>query len=143
MVSVSNETPDETAGRLRGVIAAAELTVFDGAWSFQESPIHQPPELTREVLAVVRDEDAWSWLAPAGASAHEEFALFSFHFPAGLDNSGFVGWLASELKRALGTGVFVVCGQNSARGGVYDYWGCPVDLGADALAVIKRLRGER
>jgi len=42
-----------------------------------------------------------------------------------LDNSGFVGWLATHMKRSLGTGVFVVCGQNSARGGIFDYWGCP------------------
>ena len=44
-----------------------------------------------------------------------------FHFPAGVDNSGFVGWLASHLKVVLGTGVLVVCGFNSQRGGVFDY----------------------
>ncbi len=49
-------------------------------------------------------------------------------------NSGFVGWLACWLKRELGTGVVVVCGQNSRRGGVYDYWGCPAHLCEQATA---------
>ncbi|MBA3339895.1 MAG: hypothetical protein H0T54_09185, partial [Geodermatophilaceae bacterium] len=69
----------------------------------------------------------------------------SFHFPYGLDNSGFVGWLGSVLKHELGTGVFVVCGQNSRRGGIYDYWGCPAQLRHEAARVIEELRvtGER
>ena len=54
------------------------------------------------------------------------------HFDPALDNSGFVGWLASHLKAVLGTGVFVVCGQNGARGGIFDYWGCPIRV-ADAV----------
>ncbi|WP_418115082.1 DUF6196 family protein [[Actinomadura] parvosata] len=33
-----------------------------------------------------------------------------------------------------------VCGSNRARGGIYDYWGCPVGLRDDALAVIRELR---
>ncbi|MFC5235901.1 DUF6196 family protein [Pseudonocardia zijingensis] len=28
------------------------------------------------------------------------------------DDSGFVGWLASRIKAATGSGLFVVCGQN-------------------------------
>ncbi|MHA3701197.1 DUF6196 family protein [Jatrophihabitans sp. YIM 134969] len=142
-MSISAETPAETEHRLRRVIAAADLVVLDGAWAFGESPLDRPPQLRPELVAVVRDEDSWSWLAPAGPDAVEVFALFSFHFPAGLDNSGFVGWLATELKRRLGTGVFVICGQNSGRGGVYDYWGCPHELRTEAAAVIEELRTTR
>lgn len=69
--------------------------------------------------------------------------LLSFHFPSELDNSGFVGWLAGLLKRELGTGVFVVCGQNSRRGGIYDYWGCPAQLRGGAAHVIQQLRAVR
>jgi len=143
MVSVSQETIEETERRLKGVIAAADLVVLDGEWAFKESPLEQPPTLTSDVLAVVRDEDRWSWLAPAETDAAEQFALFSFHFPPALDNSGFVGWLATELKRRLGTGVFVICGQNTARGGIYDYWGCPVELRDQARQVLDDLRGDR
>lgn len=117
MVSISRETPEQIQGRLREVITEAELVVLDGDWAFQEAPLGDPPALTADVLAAVRDEDRWSWLRAAGIGAPEPFAVFSFHFPPELDNSGFVGWLATELKRRLGTGVFVVCGQNSARGG--------------------------
>ena len=139
MVDVSHETAEATKRRLRSVIAEADLVALEGAWSFQESPLDQPPSLTTDLLAVVRDEDTWSWLARSTTET-EQFALFSFHFPPHQDNSGFVGWLASELKQRLGTGVFVICGQNSSRGGVYDYWGCPIPLRAQARQVLDELR---
>lgn len=143
MVSISEESHDETEQRLRRVIVAAELVMFDGEWSFFEAPLSQPPTLTADLLAVVRDEDRWSWLAPGGATDGERFAVFSFHFPPGVDNSGFVGWLATEFKRRLGTGVFVICGQNSDRGGIYDYWGCPAQVRAQAIQVLDELRAVR
>ena len=142
MVNISRETSEQTEQRLRRVIAAAELVFLDGMWAFRETPLDQPPTLSPKLLAVVRDEDSWSWLAPADPDAAEPFALFSFHF-TDLDNSGFVGWLATELKRRLGTGVFVICGQNSGRGGVYDYWGCPFQLRDEATQVLEDLRAAR
>jgi hypothetical protein len=53
-----------------------------------------PASQLPEALAFVRDEDAWSVLAPAETGAREPIGVFVFHFPPGLDNSGFVGWLA-------------------------------------------------
>ncbi|MFD2024572.1 DUF6196 family protein [Promicromonospora aerolata] len=145
MVSISSETAEQIEQRLVQVISEAELVVHDGSWWFEES--EHPPVLTPQVLAVVRDEDVWSSLVPArddaqagGPAEPERFGLFSFHFPHAADNSGFVGWLASHLKQELGTGVFVVCGSNTARGGIFDYWGCPVSLLDDAVAVVERLR---
>ncbi|WP_116041285.1 DUF6196 family protein [Amycolatopsis palatopharyngis] len=142
MVSISAESAAETDQRLRAVIAAAELVVHDGSWQFRESPLAEPPELGPEVLAVVRDEHTWSRLVPAEASEPdtEVFGLVSFHFPGGIDNSGFVGWLAGTLKARLGTGVFVVCGYNSGRGGVFDYTGFPIAVRDDVLRVIRELR---
>jgi hypothetical protein len=148
MVSISIETAEQIEARLVEVISEAELVVHDGYWWFEESV--DPPVLTPETLAVVRDEDVWSSLVPApaegvadtaaGATAAERFGLFSFHFPQAADNSGFVGWLASHLKHELGTGVFVVCGSNTSRGGIFDYWGCPDILLDEAVAVVERLR---
>ncbi|MGK5553630.1 DUF6196 family protein [Actinomadura kijaniata] len=142
MVSVSRETAEQTERRLRRVIARADLLVRDGAWCFEESPLDRPPALTADTLAVVRDEDSWSRLVPSAGEGGdaERFGVFSFHFPDGLDNSGFVGWLAGRLKASLGTGVFVVCGSNRDRGGIYDHWGCPVDLLDEAVAVVEELR---
>lgn len=141
MVSVSAETAERTEERLRRVIARAELVVHDGVWYFEESPADRPPALTDATLAVVRDQESWSRLVPLthGDESVERFGVFSFHFPEDMDNSGFVGWLATRLKAELGTGVFVVCGSNRARGGIYDYWGCPVHLLDEALAVVARL----
>jgi hypothetical protein len=51
-----------------------------------------------------------------------------------------VGWLASILKRNLGTGVFVVCGQNSRRGGIFDYWGVPLAMRNEAMSLLNELR---
>jgi hypothetical protein len=140
MVSISQESPEQTEQRLRQVLAAANLVAFSGEWSFFEAPLTEPPTLNPDVLAVVRDEDRWSWLAPADATSGERFALFSFHFPSGMDNSGFVGWLATQFKHRLGTGVFVICGQNSDRGGIYDYWGCPVQLRTQAAQLLHDLK---
>jgi len=142
MVSVSIETAEQTEQRLRREIAQADLVVHDGVWCFEESPADQPPTLTAETLAVVRDQESWSRLVPLTQEGDdvERFGIFSFHFADHVDNSGFVGWLATHLKVELGTGVFVVCGSNRARGGIYDYWGCPIDLLDQAIAVVRTLR---
>jgi len=140
MVSVSKETAEQTRERLGRVLGQAEFVVLPGAWAFVESPASEPPVLDAEVLAVVRDDDSWSVLRPdEGDQSAESFGVFSFHFTEGLDNSGFVGWLATELKAELGTGVAVICGSNRERGGIYDYWCCPVDLLDDAVAVVRSL----
>lgn len=141
MVSVSVETAEQTDERLRRVIAQADLVVHDGVWCFEESPADQPPSLTTETLAVVRDQESWCRLVPLVPEREgvERFGIFSFHFPEDVDNSGFVGWLATHLKLVLGTGVVVICGSNRARGGIYDYWGCPIDLLDQAIAVVRAL----
>ncbi|HET6359481.1 DUF6196 family protein [Streptomyces sp. NPDC002659] len=142
MVSVSVETAQQTEERLQRVLAEAEFVIQEGIWSFEEFPADRPPALTADTLAVVRDADSWCRLVPAtgDGGAAERFGIFSFHFPDGADNSGFVGWLATHLKARLGTGVFVVCGSNRGRGGIYDYWGCPADLTAEAIRVVAELR---
>ncbi|MGO1070474.1 DUF6196 family protein [Lysobacter sp. CA199] len=138
---ISHETPDQTDARLRGVIAAADLVWHPGAYAFYEFPKRAlPSDALDGALAAVADEEVWSLLKPVSGPAPETFALFSFHFQGGVDNSGFVGWLASELKRGLGTGVFVVCGQNSRRGGIFDYWGVPESMRDQAMAAVARLR---
>ena len=142
---VSRETAEQTDARLRRVIAAANLRVFEDAHYFREVS-RAGFRFDPACLAAVRDEEVWSELVPVpqerdGSSDVEPFGLFSFHFPDGVDNSGFVGWLASAIKARTGAGVFVVCGQNSARGGVFDYWGCPLAEVERVLATVAELRG--
>ncbi len=139
---VSHETPEQTDARLRRVIAAADLVWHEGPFAFYEYPASAFPasDISR-CLAFVRDEDVWSALRPAGPDAAEPVGLFSFHFANDLDNSGFVGWLASSLKKELGTGVFVVCGQNSQRGGIFDYWGVPWSIRDTVARVLDEIRG--
>jgi hypothetical protein len=138
---VSCETPEQTTSRLQRVLARAELRVFEAAYAFSEYPVSElPASAAVSALALVRDEQVWSALVPAELSHQERFSIFSFHFPEGVDNSGFVGWLATELKQRLGTGVFVVCGQNTGRGGIFDYWGVPLAVGEQAFSEIRRMR---
>lgn len=143
---VSHEPDVQMEARLLTVIALADFVSYDGAFEFVESSVADVvPEIRPDAVAIVRDDDVWSQLVPIGGDkvgTSEACALFRFHFPPGIDNSGFVGWLAARLKRELGTGVFVVCGQNNRRGGIYDYWGCPVALRDDARRVIDSLRAE-
>ncbi len=138
---ISHETPQQTDARLQRVLAEAELVLFPHAYAFVEMAASRfPVELVSDALAFVRDENVWSALVPATSPDQEPFAVFSFHFTPGLDNSGFVGWLASHLKSTLGTGVMVVCGQNSNRGGIFDYWGAPFSVANQVVTEIHRLR---
>jgi hypothetical protein len=138
---ISQETPDQTAIRLRKVISEAELVVCESPYAFVETDAANfPHHLLPGALAFVRDDEVWSALVPSSAPEHEKFIVFSFHFTPGLDNSGFVGWLASHLKQKLGTGVMVICGQNSQRGGIFDYWGAPLDVAEKVIAELRNLR---
>lgn len=140
MVQISHETSKETDVRLRKVIVDSEVTFYDGSYAFEEFPLVDFASKARsDALALVRDTEVWSQLVPSNDESHELFSVFSFHFEGCPDNSGFVGWLASHLKQKLGTGVFVTCGQNSNKGGIFDYWGCPLELGTKAVEEIRLL----
>lgn len=140
MVDISHETPEETEVRLENVIRAAELKVYELSYAFAEFALDKfPVAVDPEAIALIRDDETWSQLVPHRSGAAEPFTIFRFHFPAALDNSGFVGWLATHLKRRLGTGILVVCGHNSTKGGIFDYWGCPVSIREGVLAEIRKL----
>lgn len=139
---ISQETVQETRARLARVIREAEWVIHPGTYAFVESAVDDfPADQVAHALALVRDDAVWSALVPNDDPSQERFSVFSFHFQPGLDNSGFVGWLASHLKAAVGTGVFVVCGQNARRGGIFDYWGVPVEAADAVIAEVRRLRG--
>lgn len=140
MVSISHETDEQVEQRLRQVIKKARLHVYPGTWAFQEFPLDRFTESARsDALALVRDDAVWSQLVPDDDPSAELFGLFRFHFPAGVDNSGFVGWLATHLKQRHGTGVFVTCGQNNADGGIFDYWGVPAALANEVISAVREL----
>jgi hypothetical protein len=125
----SKETIEQTERRLLKVISKAEFRILDGSYCFEEFSIDElKDKVQNTALAFVRDEYVWSQLVPSQDTAKELFKVISFHFQEDLDNSGFVGWLATYVKQKLGTGVFVTCGQNSNRGGIFDYWGCPYEI---------------
>jgi hypothetical protein len=139
---ISVETAAQTDRRLRSVAAATSIQVLDGEWWFDEFPRAQfLDRLRSDAVALVCDGDGWSQLVPArtGDRAIERFRIWCCHFPADLDNSGFVGWLATRIKRKTGSGIFVVCGQNSERGGIYDYAGCPAGVADAVLAEVRAL----
>lgn len=139
---ISQETPEQTEKRLKEVIRQADLKIYDGPYFFEEFPLDKYT-FDHNALAIVRDEEVWSQLVEASDEhKHKElFKVFSFHFVDGADNSGFVGWLASIIKSRVGSGVFVVCGQNTNKGGIFDYWGCPYGIRSQVIDVINDLRG--
>lgn len=136
---VSDENPEQTEARLRQVIRRSTLVVHEETYAFEELPLEAGGHLRRDALAHVRDESVWSQLVPSSEPGRELFRVFTFHFPPGVDNSGFVGWLGSLLKARLGTGVFVVCGQNSGRGGIFDHWGVGLERSESVLAAVREL----
>jgi hypothetical protein len=140
MVSISKETALQTELRLREVIRKSTVQIYDGAFAFDEFPLALfDTRADPSALALVRDDRVWSQLRVAGRRDRETFAVWRFHFPPGVDNSGFVGWLASALKAKFGTGVFVTCGSNSSEGGIFDYWGVPIELADPVLQEIRNL----
>ncbi|MGH6781097.1 MAG: DUF6196 family protein, partial [Sphingomonadaceae bacterium] len=92
------ETEEATEARLRGVLAQSTLSLISGPYGFVESAIGEPLHVDSRALAIVRDDQVWSQLVPATAGMVESLDLWRFHFPAGCDNSGFVGWLATHIK---------------------------------------------
>ena len=140
MVSISKETELHAELRLREVIRNATLQIYDGAYTFDEFKLALfSANADPSALALVRDDQVWSQLRPAGPSDRERFAIWRFHFPPDVDNSGFVGWLASALKAKFGTGVLVTCGSNSSQGGIFDYWGVPIELAGPVIQEIRNL----
>jgi hypothetical protein len=138
---ISHESADQTQARLQRVLAQAEMRILPDPHAFVEvSASCFPVELVTQAIAFVRDEDVWSALVPSADPRDERFVVFGFHFTPGLDNSGFVGWLATHLKSSTGSGVMVVCGQNTNRGGIFDYWGAPLSVADAIVAEIERLR---
>ena len=143
---------DADDARLLKVIAQARFEVLEGFYAFQRLAQGHPPWPT--ALACVRDGESWSELVPATdhENANGSYKVVSFHFAEELSASGFVGWLASHLKRSIGTGVIVICGHDARGGpglwkaaqGVFDYWGVPAAVGPEAIAEIRSLieRGE-
>ena len=140
MVNISQESAEQTKTRLTRVITETRLTVYDKPFVFEEFPLNAFAEQADTgALALVRDDQVWSQLIEKNDPNAERFAIWRFHFPEGADNSGFVGWLAMHLKSLFGTGVFVVCGQNSQDGGIFDYWGCPWELRDAIIDEVRRL----
>lgn len=140
MVSISRETPEQTDARLLDVIAQSRLDVLPGAYAFVDCSAEMAVgHFRHDALALVRDGKVWSQLVPSDDAGAELFCVFSFHFPADIDNSGFVGWLAWRLKTKFGTGVFVVCGSNPADGGIFDYWGAPKTVADLVIAEVLAL----
>jgi Family of unknown function (DUF6196) len=139
MVSISIETAEKSRLRLEKVMSQASLKTYDGIWTFEDFPLSEfPNQVGADALALVRDDQVWSQLVPWSGSG-EKFHIFRFQFPSDADNSGFVGWLASIFKNKLGTGVFVTCGSNNTNGGIFDYWGVPVELAAECKALLNEL----
>jgi hypothetical protein len=136
VVSISHECPVESERRLLAVLRAAEVVHLEGSWSFRRDLDGAPPE----AIATVRDDAGWCVLAPATSDPGERFGVTLTTFPTGVDNSGFVGWLATTIKRRLGSGVFVVCGDNPGRGGIFDYLGYPIQIANEVRGLIDDLR---
>ena len=140
-MDIMKETPEEANMRLLRVLKATDVVWREETYAFKEFPDGRlSPGSVTDSLACVRDGGAWSVLAPAGPGDQRLFAVVTLHFPPGADNSGFVGWLATILKRELDTGVIVICGYNSGRGGIFDYYGVPIGLREATAKLLLDLR---
>ncbi|GHE82120.1 hypothetical protein GCM10017786_11050 [Amycolatopsis deserti] len=134
MVSISRETGAQTEARLRRVFRASAIEWLPGSWSFVEGP---DAAYREDAIALIRDDGRASALCPAGPG--ERFAVFRVVLPRGADDSGFVGWLSTRVKASTGSGLFVICGQNSERGGIFDFYGVPEAAAGEVRELLERL----
>jgi hypothetical protein len=137
---VVQEDPAATDARLKAVCRESTVEQMPGVYAYRQFEASEfASQGDAEALALVRDGARWSQLALVDDAGGETLAVFSIHFPAAIDNSGFVGWLASLLKARHGTGVIVVCGLNDARGGIFDYWGVPEGVADRVWETLREL----
>jgi len=140
---ISKETHEQIHLRLLNVLSHAEIKIYEEEYAFEEfAKKNFPLKAKSDALALVRDGEVWSQLVRSEHLTKERFKIIRFYFKEALDNSGFIGWLASHLKHKIGTGVFVICGQNRGHGGIYDYWGYPLDAAESVIEEIQNLVGE-
>jgi hypothetical protein len=133
MISISHERQVESERRLRRVISAASVRHLEGAWSFRRFSGAVPAD----ALSAIRDDEGWCALVSG-----EDYGITMTTFSPSIENSGFVGWLSTTIKQRLGSGVFVICGDNPERGGIFDYLGYPIEIAGDVRALIDDLRGD-
>ncbi|MCB9896694.1 MAG: hypothetical protein H6825_01695 [Planctomycetes bacterium] len=129
--------------RLLAVLRASAFVVRQGRWHYEQFSLAEFPRRARaDALALVQNGHGWSQLVPLpdDTQAREPLVIWSFQFAPDAPNSGFVGWLASTIKEVTGSGVIVVCGYDTERGGVYDHWGCPAGVADQVFALLDELR---
>lgn len=135
MVTVSHEMNAQAEARLRGVFRRSTIEWLPGLWAFVEQ---DDASGRGDSIADIRDDGHLSALCPAAPDATEEFEVFRVVLPRGEDDSGFVGWLSARIKAATGSGLFVVCGHNRQRGGIFDYYGVPRSAAAEVRTLLQR-----
>ena len=136
MVTVSQEVGAQTEARLRDVFRQSAVEWLPGLWAFVEG---EEAVRHNDSIAEIRDEGRLSALYPS-LTAAERFGVFRVVLPRGADDSGFVGWLASRVKAQTGSGLFVICGQNARRGGIFDFYGVPEAAIGEVGTVLARSR---
>ena len=143
-VHISVETQEQTQKRLYEVIKCTKLEIYESTFAYEEFK-HENfiLKINFDALALIRDGEKWSQLVKSSDSSKSLFKVFSFHFPDNIDNSGFVGWLSNLLKNKFGSGVIVICGMNKEHGGIFDYYGCPLQISDKVLKYVQLLvKGE-
>lgn len=142
-MDVTAETPAQANERNRRVLQTAKLTWLSGRFVFAPCSPNRADQaaLDDDTLAVIRDGSRLSSLRRRRLEDEGgTIRVFSVHFPPKATNSGFVGWLATEIKNETGSGVGVVCGFDSQVGDLFDYWCVPDEVAGRVLEVIDGLR---
>ena len=144
---VSAETAEQTDARLRRVMAMATLDVDDRSWWFEELARSRTSSVGRG-----RMPSRSSATPTAGASSSR--SARPTHRPSDSGSGPSIPERGGQQRlrrlarhphqaRNPGGGVFVVCGQNSRRGGIYDHWGCPEAVADQVLETIHALARRR
>ncbi|MEB3245755.1 MAG: DUF6196 family protein [Vampirovibrionales bacterium] len=116
-VYISKETATQTEARLKALLPKVAFQWLDSPHQYDTQM--QPLAQNQALAQLVTPSGALEALQPCDATQSDALAIALLTFPSGHDNSGFVGWFASQLKKATGSGLVVISGAH------HDYFGFP------------------
>jgi hypothetical protein len=123
---VDVETPALTEVRLIGALRAADCELLEGEFAWQRIDASAfPAAVAAGAVALARNGQQWSQLAPAVGDRAETWALLSLRFSPGTNVDGFVAWFAAHLRRRIGPRLILANQFVAESGRAAFLWGVP------------------
>jgi hypothetical protein len=137
MTTVKIETNSKLIERLYYVLKQSEFVEFDELYYFKQ--FEETPNLENNALSYIRNGNYWTGLIEAEDDRTENYKIFCFKVNTTSNNSGFLGWMATEIKKKLGISIIVFCSHCPTTDKDILYIGCSSLYGNQVKNFIETL----